>query len=82
LTTKTSNLGVEALASDCRIASLNARQSDPMVVAYGAAKAAVVNLSKALAEEFSPKGIRVNSVSPGPVRTPLWVGPGGMAKSL
>ena len=64
------------------IASLNARQPDPMVVAYGAAKAAVVNLSKALAEEFGPKGIRVNSVSPGPVRTPLWVGPGGMADTF
>jgi NAD(P)-dependent dehydrogenase (short-subunit alcohol dehydrogenase family) len=64
------------------IASLNARQPDPMVVAYGAAKAAVVNLSKALAEEFGPKGIRVNSVSPGPVSTPLWVGPGGMADTF
>jgi NAD(P)-dependent dehydrogenase (short-subunit alcohol dehydrogenase family) len=57
------------------IASLNAHQPDPMMVAYGAAKAAVVNLSKALAEGFGPKGIRVNSVSPGPVETPLWVGP-------
>jgi NAD(P)-dependent dehydrogenase (short-subunit alcohol dehydrogenase family) len=64
------------------IASLNARQPDPLVVAYGAAKAAVVNLSKALAEEFGPKGIRVNSVSPGPVETPLWVGPGGMADTF
>jgi NAD(P)-dependent dehydrogenase (short-subunit alcohol dehydrogenase family) len=64
------------------IASLNARQPDPMVVAYGAAKAAVVNLSKALAEEFGPQGIRVNSVSPGPVSTPLWVGPGGMADTF
>jgi NAD(P)-dependent dehydrogenase (short-subunit alcohol dehydrogenase family) len=64
------------------IASLNARQPDPMVVAYGAAKAAVVNLSKALAEEFGPKGIRVNSVSPGPTATPLWVGPGGMADTF
>ncbi len=64
------------------IASVNARQPDPMVVAYGAAKAAVVNLSKALAEEFGPKGIRVNSVSPGPVETPLWVGPGGMADTF
>ena len=64
------------------IASLNARQPDPLVVAYGAAKAAVVNLSKALAEEFGPKGIRVNSVSPGPVETPLWVGPGGMADAF
>ena len=64
------------------IASLNARQPDPMVVGYGAAKAAVVNLSKALAEEFGPKGIRVNSVSPGPVATTLWVGSGGMADTF
>jgi NAD(P)-dependent dehydrogenase (short-subunit alcohol dehydrogenase family) len=64
------------------IASLNARQPDPLVVGYGAAKAAVVNLSKGLAEEFGPRGIRVNSVSPGPVSTPLWVGAGGMADTF
>jgi NAD(P)-dependent dehydrogenase (short-subunit alcohol dehydrogenase family) len=46
---------------------------------YGAAKAAMTNLAKALSEEFAPRGVRVNTVSPGPVRTPLWQAEGGMA---
>jgi NAD(P)-dependent dehydrogenase (short-subunit alcohol dehydrogenase family) len=37
------------------------------------------NLTKALSEEFGPQGIRVNTVSPGPVRTPWWTDEGGVA---
>jgi NAD(P)-dependent dehydrogenase (short-subunit alcohol dehydrogenase family) len=39
--------------------------------AYSAAKAAVLNLTRATALELAPQRIRVNSVSPGVVRTPL-----------
>jgi NAD(P)-dependent dehydrogenase (short-subunit alcohol dehydrogenase family) len=39
--------------------------------AYSAAKAAVLNLTRAAALELAPHRIRVNSVSPGVVRTPL-----------
>ena len=46
---------------------------------YGAAKAALVNLTKSLSQEFGPKGIRLNSVSPGPVETDLWLGDAGVA---
>src|SRR3954452_2299576 len=49
-------------------ASVNAFfQPDAGTIDYGAAKAALVNLSKSLAQEFGPSGIRVNCVSPGPV---------------
>jgi NAD(P)-dependent dehydrogenase (short-subunit alcohol dehydrogenase family) len=65
------------------IASVNAFfQPDGATVDYGAAKAAVVNLTKSLAEEFGAKGIRVNAVSPGPVSTDLWLGPNGVAQTV
>ncbi|WAL98241.1 SDR family NAD(P)-dependent oxidoreductase [Streptomyces sp. Je 1-369] len=43
----------------------------PGLLCYGAAKAAVVQLSKTLATELGPHGIRVNVVAPGWVRTPM-----------
>jgi NAD(P)-dependent dehydrogenase (short-subunit alcohol dehydrogenase family) len=61
------------------VSSVNARQAMAMNVDYGAAKAAMTNLTKALSEEFAPQGIRVNTVSPGPVRTPWWTGEGAAA---
>jgi NAD(P)-dependent dehydrogenase (short-subunit alcohol dehydrogenase family) len=44
---------------------------------YAAAKLALLALSKSLATEFSPRGIRSNVVVPGPTRTPLYDRPGG-----
>ena len=61
------------------VSSGSARQPAPMNVDYGAAKAALNNLTKALSEEYGPQGIRVNTVSPGPVRTPWWTEEGGAA---
>jgi len=61
------------------ISSGSARQPAAMNVDYGAAKAGLNNLTKALTMEFAPQGIRVNSVSPGPVRTPWWTDAGGAA---
>lgn len=56
------------------IASVNATLPDPLVIDYSAGKAALVAFSKALSKEVGPKGIRVNTVSPGPVETDLWLG--------
>ena len=65
------------------VASVNAFfHPDGLVADYGAAKAALVNLSLALAQELGPRGIRVNNVSPGPVETDLWLGEGGVAATV
>jgi NAD(P)-dependent dehydrogenase (short-subunit alcohol dehydrogenase family) len=63
-------------------ASVNASLPDPLVIDYSAAKAALVNFSKALSKEVGPHGIRVNTVSPGPVATDLWLGQEGVAATL
>jgi NAD(P)-dependent dehydrogenase (short-subunit alcohol dehydrogenase family) len=49
---------------------------------YGAAKAALLNVAKALSQELGPKGIRINSVSPGQVETELWLGDHGVAATI
>ena len=65
------------------IASVNAfYHPDGNVIDYGAAKAAVLNLNKALAQEFGPQGVRVNAISPGPVETALWLGDHGVAQTV
>jgi NAD(P)-dependent dehydrogenase (short-subunit alcohol dehydrogenase family) len=65
------------------VCSVNAFfQPDGGTIDYGAAKAAVLNLSKSLAQEFGPQGIRVNCVSPGPVSTDLWLGDHGVAETV
>ena len=62
--------------------SVNAFLPDPGVIDYSAAKAALANFSKALSKEVGPKGIRVNTVSPGPVSTALWLGDHGVAATV
>jgi NAD(P)-dependent dehydrogenase (short-subunit alcohol dehydrogenase family) len=57
-------------------------QPDAATIDYGAAKAALVNLTKTLSQEFGPRGIRVNAVSPGPVATDLWFGEHGVAETV
>ncbi|MFN0145873.1 MAG: SDR family NAD(P)-dependent oxidoreductase, partial [Dehalococcoidia bacterium] len=53
------NMGsVDGLAGDARMA------------AYNAAKAAVVNLSRSMAIDFGPRGIRTNCICPGAIGTP------------
>jgi NAD(P)-dependent dehydrogenase (short-subunit alcohol dehydrogenase family) len=64
------------------VSSVNAFLPDPGVIDYCAAKAALTNFSKALSKEVGPKGIRMNTVSPGPVETALWLGPDGVAATV
>ena len=48
----------------------------PNSAGYGASKAALIQLAKIAALEAAPRGIRVNSISPGGVETPLFKGHG------
>jgi NAD(P)-dependent dehydrogenase (short-subunit alcohol dehydrogenase family) len=64
------------------ICSVNARLPDPAVLDYSVAKAGLASFCKALSKEVGPQGIRVNTVSPGPVGTDLWLGPGGVASTV
>jgi NAD(P)-dependent dehydrogenase (short-subunit alcohol dehydrogenase family) len=65
------------------VASVNAFfEPDGGVIDYGAAKAALVNVAKSLSQELGPSGIRITSVSPGPVATDLWLGQGGVADTV
>jgi NAD(P)-dependent dehydrogenase (short-subunit alcohol dehydrogenase family) len=62
--------------------SVNAFLPDPAVLDYSAAKAAVANFSKSLSKELAQHNVRVNTVSPGPVSTALWLGEDGVAKTI
>jgi NAD(P)-dependent dehydrogenase (short-subunit alcohol dehydrogenase family) len=64
------------------ICSVNAFLPDPLVMDYSAAKGALANFSKSLSKEIGPRGVRVNTVSPGPVATDLWLGQGGVAETV
>ena len=64
------------------IASVNATLADPAVIDYSAAKAALANFSKSISKEFGGRGIRANTISPGPVATDLWLGDHGVAATV
>jgi NAD(P)-dependent dehydrogenase (short-subunit alcohol dehydrogenase family) len=51
--------------------SVNSDSPSPTLAPYAATKAAIANFSAGLAQLLGPDGIRVNSVAPGPVWTPL-----------
>jgi meso-butanediol dehydrogenase/(S,S)-butanediol dehydrogenase/diacetyl reductase len=53
------------------VSSVAGNVSQPYATAYAAAKGGLTQLTKALALELSPEGIRVNAVCPGTVDTPI-----------
>ena len=64
------------------VGSVNAVQPEWDIVDYSAAKAALASFAKSLSKEFGPKGIRVNTISPGPTATDLWLSDAGIAAQV
>ncbi len=54
------------------LSSVSGLRGTPRRAAYAATKAALDGITRALAMEYGPRGIRANSVAPGVVRTDLW----------
>lgn len=53
-------------------ASVSGLKAEPNTAAYGASKAAVIQLTKVAAKESASRQIRVNAIAPGGVDTPIW----------
>jgi len=58
-------------ASIINVASIQAVEPSPNLLAYATTKGGLVTFSKALSAMLGPRGVRVNVVAPGPVWTPL-----------
>lgn len=56
------------------VSSAAGLKAEPGVAAYGASKAALLHLARVAAKEGAPGGIRVNSIAPAGVETPVWDG--------
>lgn len=54
------------------IASVNAHVGMPNTSVYGASKAALLSFARTLSGELLPRGIRINAISPGPIKTALY----------
>ncbi|MGX7926675.1 SDR family NAD(P)-dependent oxidoreductase [Tsuneonella sp. HG094] len=53
-------------------ASVSGIKAEPGTAAYGASKAALIQLAKVAAKEVAPRRVRVNAIAPGGVDTPMW----------
>jgi NAD(P)-dependent dehydrogenase (short-subunit alcohol dehydrogenase family) len=58
-------------ASIIGTSSVNSDMPKPQLLPYDATKAGIANMAAALAQMLGPRGIRANSVAPGPIWTPL-----------
>lgn len=56
------------------VSSVSGLKAEPGVAAYGASKAALIQLARVAAKEGALVGVRVNAIAPGGVETPMWRG--------
>jgi NAD(P)-dependent dehydrogenase (short-subunit alcohol dehydrogenase family) len=63
-------------------ASVAGVKAEPGIAAYGASKAAAIQLTRIAAKEGAAAGIRVNAIAPGGVETPIWHAVPGFAEMV
>jgi 3-oxoacyl-[acyl-carrier protein] reductase len=61
------------------VSSTSGKRPSTSMPNYSVTKAAVLSLSRLVADLFAAEGIRCNAVAPGPTATAAWLGPGGLA---
>jgi 3-oxoacyl-[acyl-carrier protein] reductase len=61
------------------VASTSGKRPSTGMPNYSVTKAAVLSLSRLIADTYAKNGIRCNAVAPGPTATEAWLGPGGLA---
>jgi NAD(P)-dependent dehydrogenase (short-subunit alcohol dehydrogenase family) len=61
------------------VSSTAAKRPSTGMPNYSVTKAAVLSLSRLVADLYATDGIRCNAVTPGPTATPAWLGEGGLA---
>jgi len=66
-------------AAIVNVASTSGKRPSVGMPHYSVTKAAVLSLSRLVADAHAKDGIRCNAVCPGPTRTPAWLGEGGLA---
>lgn len=71
--------GEGAIVNVASISGIVGPEKFPGFVSYCASKGAVISLTESLAVEVKSRGVRVNSVSPGSVDTPMWAAASGGA---
>ncbi len=65
------------VASVINVASTQGLRGQPVAAAYATAKAGVVNLTRCMAVDFGPRGVRVNVIAPGYIDTRMAIMPDG-----
>ncbi len=64
------------------VSSSSGKRPGQRNVAYSVTKAAELSLSRAFADRYAGKNVLINSVTPGPVSSELWMAPGGLADQV